>query len=191
MNDAQAMTASACAEFCVLRSAFRVSPRRSRRGIGILDTLIVVVIMSILAATAIPQLSDSIGDAQDAVLMKNLQAVRGQIEVFKLHHLGHSPGWNGVDPLTHLSMYSDEEGKISASPSASYPYGPYLRPTEIVNPFNNGYQLQQSSTPAKETPDPNLLIMGKPVGWFYNPNTGRIAANAPGSTAGGIPRIAL
>jgi len=165
--------------------------RGARRGIGILDTLIVVVIMSILAATAVPQLTDSVGDAQDAVLMKNLQAVRGQIEVFKLHHRGHAPGWNGVDPLAHLSMYSDVDGKISPTASDKYPFGPYLRTAEFINPFNQGYQIQLSAAPAKEKPDLDLMVLGKPVGWFYDPDSGQIAGNAPGKTALGIDRIRL
>ena len=61
--------------------------------------LIVVIIMAVLAATIIPQFSSSTNDAKDSSLKFNLQTIRSQIEIYKVHH-------NGTMPA--LATFSDQ-----------------------------------------------------------------------------------
>ena len=120
-----------------------------------------------------------------------MQVLRHQIQLFAAQHQGVWPGSSGVPVLAHLHSYSDEDGNVSLSPSPEYPLGPYMPPTFTRNPFNGGIAFKASTNPEGETPDHAMTEGGIAVGWFYDPDTGRIAPNAEGTTSDGTPRIEL
>ena len=62
----------------------------------LVEVLIVVVIMAILAATIIPQFSDSTRDAKVSTTTFNLHTLRSQIELYKTQH-------NGIVPSATLA----------------------------------------------------------------------------------------
>ncbi len=161
------------------------------RGFTLIEVLIVVVIMSIIAGVMLPQLTGSTVDAKDSGLLMNLRIIRGQIELFQVEHNGNWPGWNGSDPVQQLTMFSNLAGAVSTTKTGDISLGPYMLPEGIENPFNSGTAIQISSNPAGETPNPYLTLNGVVVGWFYNPQTGAVAANAQGSNSAGVPRISL
>lgn len=179
------------------RQIARCHAARRRRatdhgGFTLIEVLMVVMIVAILAAAVIPAIGEVSEDAKDATLMRDLQLLRAQIELFRLEHDGNPPGWNGVNPIFHMLMYSNTAGNVSAVKSDQYPYGPYLPQKPIANPFNDGIGWKFSSDPSSEVPDHTLTTAGGIlVGWFYNRDTGQIAANAEGNTADGTPRIKL
>jgi len=169
-----------------------VSRATPDRGFTLIEVLIVVMIVSILAAAIIPAIGEVSDDSKDSVLMRDLQLLRAQIELFRAEHDGNVPGWNGTNPILHMMLHTDAAGEVSPSPSEDHPYGPYLPPNAIANPFNDGKAWKPSSNPSGETPDHSLVNgSSQKVGWFYDPDTGRIAANAEGVTADGVPRIQL
>ena len=170
-----------------------MSKRQKRRaGFTLLEILIVVVILAILAAAVVPAVGEISEEAKDSALMRDLQLMRAQIELFKAEHEGNPPGWNGLNPMFHMLLYSNEKGDISLVQNDDYPLGPYLPKQEIVNPFSGGSAWKQSNNPAGEIPDESMTnASGQIIGWFYDRNTGRIAANAEGRTADGTPRIQL
>ena len=99
--------------------------RKNRSAFTLVEVLIVVVIMAILAATIIPQFTDSTKDAKASTSRFNLHTLRSQIELYKAHHNGAVP-----DPLTNLTVSTDADG---ATPGE---FGPYVR--EIpANPYVN------------------------------------------------------
>ena len=55
--------------------------QRAARGFTLIELLIVVIIIAILAAIAIPQFSNSSGDAQESALDANLATMRSAIEL--------------------------------------------------------------------------------------------------------------
>ena len=63
-----------------------------RSAFTLVEILIVVVIMAILAATIIPQFTDSATDAKKGTAVFNLSTLRGQIETYKSNHEGLKPG---------------------------------------------------------------------------------------------------
>ena len=63
---------------------------RRSSGFTLVEVLIVVVIMAVLAATIIPQFSSATNDAKTSALTFDLQSIRSQIELYKLHHLARS-----------------------------------------------------------------------------------------------------
>ncbi len=168
-----------------------LSNRSSRSGFTLVEVLIVVTILAILSATVLPTFVSSTDDARDATLQFNLQAVRHQLHLFRAEHKGDCPGYAGIPAMVHLIAFSDAEGAVSMSNSASFPYGPYLSYRAVANPFNSGIVWKSSSDPPAETPDESMTSAGGIVGWFYDKDSGRISANAEGATSDGIPRVQL
>lgn len=109
---------------------------KSRKGFTLVEILIVVVILGILAAIVIPQFSQASTEARESSLSSNLQAIRSQIELYKIQHndvlpadaaaltagLTTQTGWNGA-------AWVD----LATSGTA---YGPYMKKVP-ANPFNN------------------------------------------------------
>lgn len=156
-----------------------------------LEVLTVLLIVGLLASLVIPLFAESATDARDAQLMHKIQYLRKQIELFRLEHRGRAPGFNGGHPWLHLLVHSSVDGLVSKEKTETYKYGPYARPDTLINPFNDGLAVRLSTDPSGETPDESLHAGGEPIGWFYDPATGRIAANAEGNTSRGVPRIEL
>src|SRR6187549_1217683 len=101
-----------------------------RAGFTLVEVLIVVVIMAILAATIIPQFTDSTKDAKSSTVKFNLSTLRSQIQLYRTQHNGLNPAATLVE-LTKTTDVSGAQGT-----GANYPYGPYLRQIP-VNPFTN------------------------------------------------------
>jgi prepilin-type N-terminal cleavage/methylation domain-containing protein len=138
--------------------------KRSARksGFTLVEVLIVVVIMAILAATIIPQFTDSTSDAKASTVKFNLHTLRSQIELYKAQH-------NGVVPtgtLVELTVNTDIDG--TQGTGAGFPYGPYIRQIPD-NPFTN------SNTVTVITSDPAAAgdVTGT-GGWLYNATTGGV-----------------
>ena len=165
--------------------------KRAERGFTLVEVLIVVTIIAILAGAVLPAFVDSSDDARDATLKHNLQSVRHQIQLFRAQHRGNWPGYAGIPAFLHMLGYSNEDGAFGMSKSATHPLGPYLPTQGLVNPFNGGTAWKNSSDPSGEVPDETMESAGVVVGWFYDSNTGRISANAEGSTSDGTPRVQL
>src|ERR1044072_2125561 len=101
-----------------------------RSAFTLIEVLIVVVIMAILAATIIPQFTDSTKDAKSSTVKFNLHTLRSQIELYRTQHIGINP----AATLVELTVSTD--ANRAQGSGANYPYGPYIREVP-VNPFNN------------------------------------------------------
>jgi prepilin-type N-terminal cleavage/methylation domain-containing protein len=129
-------------------------PGTKRGGFTLVEVLIVVVIMAILAATIIPQFSDSAHDAKTNTAKFNLHTLRSQIELYKSQHDGKLPG----PLLNELTVKTNSNGTVGTS--TAYIYGPYL--SEIPeNPFNH---LQTVGAAASNPPTSASGVNG----WLYH-----------------------
>lgn len=161
------------------------------RGFTLIELLIVVIILAILAAIAIPQFTASTSDAQMAALDSNLAAVRTALEQYKVQHTGNVyPGANTSTSTTcptgsavvegaagtkaamlaQLQYYSDADGKVcTVGDAVNYKYGPYLRQGIPMEPFSDSMEVTVAATgtPATGT---------KAVGWAYSAATGQFMA---------------
>ena len=65
--------------------------RRRRRGFTLIELLLVVVILGLLAAVAIPRLAHSGGDAKKNACKANIALVNSQIELWAVNNDGTYP----------------------------------------------------------------------------------------------------
>jgi prepilin-type N-terminal cleavage/methylation domain-containing protein len=124
-----------------------------RTAFTLIEILIVVVIMAILAATIIPQFTDSTKDAQVSTTVFNLNTLRAQIELFKAHH-------GGTAPAT-LAKLTEAGTDLSGNT-----VGPYL--VKIPN--------QTISSPANNS---EVAAFDANGGWYYIAGTGEVRINDP------------
>jgi prepilin-type N-terminal cleavage/methylation domain-containing protein len=134
-----------------------------RSAFTLVEILIVVVIMAILAATIIPQFTDSTSDAKKGTAVFNLSTLRSQIETYKANH-------DGVKPSATLIELTQSTNKAGTSGTgANFPYGPYLR--EIpVNPITN----KQDVKAIMNNPATAADVTSGGGGWLYHAASGNV-----------------
>ena len=140
--------------------------KKQRTAFTLVEVLIVVVIMAVLAATIIPQFSDSSKDAKISSVKFNLHTIRSQIEMYKSQHDGKVPG----DDLLELTQTTNVKGTTSTS-DGPLVYGPYIQ----TIPAN---QFTSSNTVSEITNDPaQASDVTTTDGWLYNKTSGKIWIN--------------
>jgi prepilin-type N-terminal cleavage/methylation domain-containing protein len=114
---------------------------KAKSGFTLVEILIVVVILGILAAIVIPQFTSASTEAKEAALVSDLQSMRSQIELYKIHHNDELPGdplnsSGGVDFTTAMTSLTNVDGVVDTSNGADplFRFGPYMRLIP-VNPF--------------------------------------------------------
>lgn len=138
------------------------------------ELVIVITIIGLIAAIAIPRFSDASRGAKLAQLQSNLAVVREAIEYYPLDHGGRGPSIkdngnndnNGEHFVERLVGKTDEDGKIDADG----PCGPYLNKFP-ANPF-----VDDKDDRAE------VRIGGDPAGqgnkgWHYDPTTTLFSAD--------------
>lgn len=133
--------------------------KNKKLGFTLVEVLIVVVIMAILAATIIPQFSDSTKDAKTNTAKFNLHTIRSQIEMFKSQHDGKVPA-----NLADLTLKTNASGTTGTG--AAFVYGPYLA-TIPANPFNGLATVGATAT------NPPTAGTGA-NGWLYHAASGGV-----------------
>lgn len=136
-----------------------------RGGFTLVEVLIVVVIMAILAATIVPQFSDSTKDAKTNTAKFNVHTLRAQIELYKSQHDGKTPSAS----LVELISKTKADGTVGTT--SAFPYGPYLDSIP-VNPYNN------LNTVGVAAANPPTSATGA-NGWLYFQSTGDIFIDDP------------
>lgn len=124
--------------------------------------------MAILAATIIPQFSNSTQDAKESSLKFNVHTLRNQIQLYKIQHNGANPTIT-AGSLPQLTSSTNAAGQIGTG--AAYPFPPYVTGGMPANPLNNSAAVVQA------TVVPPTAEIGT-AGWIYDAASGQIWANS-------------
>jgi prepilin-type N-terminal cleavage/methylation domain-containing protein len=172
-----------------------------QEGFTLLEMLIAIVILGILAAIIIPQITISSDDAKVSAAKSNLAGMRSAVEQYYVQHSQTYPGAKNIAGVAttdaaecatafvdQLTKYSEAGGKAAADPSGNLTapvYGPYVKGAALpVNPFTNLATITCDTT----TSDITTRTVGGGTGWRFNVKTGVLFANDVGTS--GSPAVA-
>ncbi len=182
------------------------------KGFTLIELLIVVIIIAILAAIAIPQFSNTSGDAQESALQANLTTMRSAIELYRVQHRNVLPGVAaadataaetaactgaggvivepaaGADTFTaHMTSSTSANGVVCSvsTPNGLFSMGPYLRaiPADGITTPANDDVVMVAVAGNGAAPDPNAATGG----WQYDPRNGNIRVNSNATGRRGVP----
>ena len=154
---------------------------RATSGFTLVELMIVIAILGLLAAVAIPQFTSSKEEGKTAAMVSSLSILRTAIDSYWSQHDGF-PGTTAKLFGNQLLKKTNKAGKVGAS--AAFGYGPYLRNGKLpTNPLTN-----------TNTVKPVAVMPKAPSGtqaWIYNYVTGEIRSNSPGKDLNGVPYFSL
>jgi type II secretory pathway pseudopilin PulG len=140
--------------------------RQREREFSLLDSLLLVILMSITTAGGITLVEAASDNAKQSALRENLALFRTQIEAYRLQHGGEVPVvFLGSFP--QLTEATDARG-IPGPPDANHRLGPYFRAGIPVNPITGRCFITLTDTFPPTSQSGN-------GGWLYHQKTGRLA----------------
>lgn len=138
-----------------------------------MEILIVVVILGILAAIVIPQFTSASTEAKESALVSDLQSVRSQIELYKIHHNDNLPGvangshvdngGGGLGFIIAMTSKTNQDGVVGTS--STHRYGPYMQRIP-VNPFNDSNDVDVGGTLGDDSAGWYFTTTGPDAGLF-------------------------
>ncbi len=176
------------AEVCAQVSREIMDIRRPE-GFTLIEVMIVVIILGVLAAVAVPRFTVSSEDAKTAALNTDLAILEPAIEMYKHQHRGKWPGaakytdGSAVTSVSQaedaivrqLTLHSDASGVTSNTRTSVYRYGPYLKQGIPRNPFNGSSDVTCNITESDLTVAAGSSADG--TGWKFYVITGRMIPN--------------
>jgi general secretion pathway protein G len=149
-------------------------PAAASPGFTLVELLVVVVILGVLAAVAIPMFSGSTEDSKRSALDQDLAILNKAVELYQVEHGGQYPGKLGAQTSwdTFVKQMTTRTDKTGA---AGTRYGPYLKTGIPKNPYTG----TSTGTLGK-------AVVGSDVAWRYDAVNGIVTAANDGSKSGGL-----
>jgi general secretion pathway protein G len=137
-----------------------------RRAFSLIELVIVLAILAVITAIAIPRFTRGAEGADDVGVQGDLSVLRNALEFYKLDH--------GAYPVL-ASISTQLTGQTDAAGDAGTDFGPYL---VSVPKLKVGANKGLNAIGAAATAPPTVEVAT--VGWQYHATTGSIYANATG-----------
>ena len=160
---------------------------RHVEGFTLVELLIVVIILSVLAAVAVPQFGSSTEDAKISTLESTLSTMRNGMELYYHNHNSVYPGAVKEDDgaaataaqcatafTAQFTLYSQLDGITANVKSAAAKYGPYVKEVKLPeNPFT------QTNTVLCDVTENDISVAASSgtAAWKFYTITGRFIAN--------------
>jgi len=160
-----------------------------KKALTLVEMLIVVAILGILAAVALPTFQSHTQQAKEAAAKDNLRILRNAIELYAAQHNGIPPGYENGDITTtpHYICFGSQlfkstniNGQIANTRSPDYPFGPYLSAIPS-NPFNNIKIVKVLGNNDEFPTDATGNF-----GWVYKPAIKEIRLDWPATDSAGV-----
>ena len=157
-----------------------------KRAFTLVEILIVVSILGILAAVALPTFQSHSQRAKESAAKDNLRILRSAIELYAAQHNDTPPGYLNGNPdrlsipafINQLRMATNINHQTAQPGTEGYPYGPYFNEFP-ENPFNGKISAVMV---ADDEPFP------EPTGehsWIYKAQTKEVGLDWPGTDSTG------
>ena len=134
----------------------------------LVEILIVVIILGVLAAIVIPNLTGVTAISREANLKENLSKIRAQIQMYRNQHNGFPAAAGFAEQMT---KYTRTDGQVAAVRTSEYRFGPYLEQMP-PNPITSDRAIRAAAV-ADDTFPPGDADHG----WWYNETTGAFFAD--------------
>jgi type II secretion system protein G len=141
-----------------------------KKAFTLVEVLIVVAIIGILAAIAIPRFQSHTELAKESAAKDNLRILRNAIGLYAAQHNDVPPGYTGLSVSS--SLFSKQMVHIDGGYISEMPENPFNRLTN-VQMIPDG----QDNFPAAPT---------GAYGWIYKPQTREIRLDWPGTDSAGV-----
>ena len=140
---------------------------KAKSGFTLVEILIVVVILGILAAIVIPQFTSASTEAKESALVSDLQSMRSQIELYKIHHNDNLPGVAngthiaGAGFASAMTSKTNQDGVVGTDIALGFRFGPYMQSIPN-NPFSTA-----AATNSVGTGDAKLAVGDNSTAWYF------------------------
>jgi type II secretion system protein G len=143
-----------------------VRHRKPRRAFSLIELVIVIIIMGVISAIAIPRMMKGADNADVTGLQADLAVLRGAIEMYRYEHAAF-PGAATI--ATQLTTETQKDGSAWVSGDK---YGPYI---VKVPPLKTG--AHKGDVGVASIAGPPVGEDAGAIGWLYDSTVGSIWAN--------------
>lgn len=125
-----------------------------RRGFTLMEVLLVLAILGVIAAMAVPQLITTLGSSNIKAAKLSITGIESALNFYHTDHIGVFPEGQDQGTLGILTLQEESNGQLK---------GPYLELDDLQDPWGEYFYYEY---PTQKTPNNGL----KPAIWSAGPD---------------------